>query len=421
MAFMHSRNTWICFGRRWPLGAPSAPNPNGEKVMLVLGLMSGTSADGIDVALARISGAPPKLNARLGDHVTIPFPPKVREAILRVAGGASTDTEELSQLNLLLGELFADAAIKACRKFRVPLARISLIGSHGQTVFHQGKPSNTLDGRKVSSTLQIGEPAVIAARTGVATIADFRPADMAAGGQGAPLVPFVDYLLYRHPHIGRVALNIGGIANVTVIPADVKPRSVFAFDTGPGNMVIDTLVRHFTHGREKFDRNANFAARGCVVLALVNSLLKDSYFYQSPPKSAGREQFGEAYAERFIEWGKKHRARPEDLIRSATALTSLSVIDAWHRFIAPRAKISQLIVAGGGAHNPLIMAQLTAALAGVDVIPSGALGLPEDSKEAFAFAILAYETFHGRAANLPSATGARRPAILGKVCYAPPR
>jgi anhydro-N-acetylmuramic acid kinase len=392
-----------------------------EKPMLVLGLMSGTSADGIDVALVRISGAPPKLNAKLKNHATFPFPPRVREAILRIAGGGTTHTEELSQLNWLLGELFADAATKACRKFRVPLSRVSLIGSHGQTIFHQGKPSRAFGVRGVASTLQFGEPAVIAARTGITTVADFRPGDMAAGGQGAPLVPFVDYLLYRHPRIGRVALNIGGIANVTVIPAGAKANDVFAFDTGPGNMVIDALVRYFTSGREKFDRNAAIAARGQVAFELVDSLLKESYFRQPPPKSAGREQFGEPYARRFIIYKRGIKNRRADLVRSATALTSLSIIDAWHRFIAPRAKIHQLIVAGGGALNPLIMAQLSAALAGVEVIRSSDLGVPIDAKEAFAFAILAYETFHGRAANLPAATGAKRAAILGKVCYAPPK
>ncbi len=392
-----------------------------EKPMLVLGLMSGTSADGIDVVLARVSGAPPTLRARLENHATISFPSRVREEILRIAGGQPTNTEGLSQLNFLLGELFADAAIKACRHFRVPVSRVSLIGSHGQTVFHQGKPSSAFGTRKIASTLQIGEPAVIAARTGITTVADFRPADMAAGGQGAPLVPFVDYLLYRHPRNGRVALNIGGIANVTVIPARARLKDVFAFDTGPGNMVIDALVRHFTSGRKRFDRNAKFARSGRVLPELVDSLLEEPYFLQRPPKSAGREQFGEYYTHMFISWGRRHRARPEDLIRTATALTSLSIIDAWHRFIAPRGRISQLIVAGGGAHNPLLTAQLSAALAGVEVIPSRSLGLPEDAKEAFAFAILAYETIHGRAASLPAATGARRRAILGKVCYAPPK
>ncbi|HUK30162.1 MAG TPA: anhydro-N-acetylmuramic acid kinase [Candidatus Acidoferrum sp.] len=393
-----------------------------EKPLRVLGIMSGTSADGIDVALARISGAPPKLSAHLENHAVFPFPPKVHEGILRIAGGTHTTTEELSQLNFLIGELFADAAIKACSKFRVPLARISLIGSHGQTIYHQGKPSRAFGTARIASTSQIGEPAVIAARTGITTVADFRPADMAVGGQGAPLVPFVDYLLYRHPRIGRVALNIGGIANVTVIPVAAKPRDVFAFDTGPGNMVIDALVRHFTDGREKFDRNAKIAASGEAIPALLEIILrKDPYFTQRPPKSAGREQFGESYAQRFIKWGKQHHERPEDLICTATALTSFSIIDAWHRFIAPRARINQLILAGGGAHNPLIMAQLSAGLSGVEVIPAGALGVPEDAKEAFAFAILAYETFHRRAANLPAATGARRPAILGKICYAPPK
>ncbi len=389
--------------------------------MLVLGIMSGTSADGIDVALARISGAPPKLDARLENHATIPFPTKTREEILRIAGGVSTNSEELSRLNFLLGELFAGAAIKACRTFRVPLGHISLIGSHGQTVYHQGKPTQVFGTLKIASTLQIGEPSVIAERTGITTVADFRPADIAVGGQGAPLVPFVDYLLYRHPRIGRVALNIGGIANVTVIPVGARPADVFAFDTGPGNMVIDALVRHFTRGREEFDRNAKLAMGGRILPGLVNSLLKNSYFLQHPPKSAGREQFGESFAQRIIEWGRRHRARQRDLIRTGTALTSLSIIDAWHRFIAPRAKISQLILAGGGAHNPLLMAQLSAALAGVEVIPSSALGVPEDAKEAFAFAILAYESFHQRAANLPAATGALRPAILGKICYAPPK
>jgi anhydro-N-acetylmuramic acid kinase len=244
---------------------------------------------------------------------------------------------------------------------------------------------------------------------------------MAVGGQGAPLVPFVDYLLYRHPRIGRVALNIGGIANVTVIPGGARPRDVFAFDTGPGNMVIDALVHHYTTGRKEFDRNAEIAASGHVVPELVNSLLKEPYFLKPPPKSAGREQFGESYAQRFISWRRGNRTQPADLIRTATALTSLSIVDAWHRFIAPRANIGQLIVAGGGSHNPLLMAQLSASLAGVEVLPSSALGVPEDAKEAFAFAILAYETIHGRAANLPSATGARRGAILGKVCYAPPK
>ena len=389
--------------------------------MRVLGLMSGTSADGIDVALARISGAPPRLEARLENFVSYVYPREVRNAILRIANGATTTTAEISRVNFQIGELFAGAVINACRRFRVPLSSVSLIGSHGQTIFHQGKPSRSAGSQQNASTLQIGEPSVIAARTAIATIGDFRPADMAVGGQGAPLVPFVDYLLYRDARVGRVALNIGGIANVTVIPAAARPADVFALDTGPGNMVVDALVQHFSRGQQSFDRNASLASKGTVIPSLLNSLLRDPYFRRQPPKSAGREQFGEMYATRLITVAKNNRWAAEDLIRTATMLTPLSIVDAWNRYIAPRAKIGELIVAGGGAHNPLMIAQLAAALRGVKILPASALGVPDDGKEAFAFAILAYESFHRRPANLPSATGAARPAILGKVCYAPPR
>jgi anhydro-N-acetylmuramic acid kinase len=383
--------------------------------------MSGTSADGIDVALARISGAPPNLRAKIEQATSIPFPRDVRETILRIANGAPSSSAEISELNFVLGNLFGDAVIRACRRFRVPPSRVALIGSHGQTIFHQGSPSRVRGTLRPASTLQIGEPAIIAARTGITTIGDFRSADMAVGGQGAPLVPFVDYLLYRDAKIGRAALNIGGIANVTVIPARAKAENVFAFDTGPGNMIIDSLMQHFSDGKVRYDDNAEFAITGAVSPELLDLLLADHYFRLRPPKSAGREQFGVAYAKKLIEWAAKHRVRTADLVRTATVFAALSIVDAWHRFVAPRAKVNQLIVAGGGAHNPLIMAQLAAALDGIEVKTSAALGVPEDGKEAFAFAILAYETFHGRPANLPSATGAKRRAILGKVCYAPPR
>src|SRR5258707_5281381 len=219
-----------------------------KRPMLVLGMMSGTSADGIDVALARVSGAPPNLNAKLLGHTSVKFPSALRKEILRVAEQHSITAGELSQLNFRLGEVFADAANAACRKFRISPKRIALIGSHGQTIFHQGKPANFL-GRPTASTLQIGESALIAAGTGITTVGDFRPADIALGGQGAPLVPYADYLLYRQKKLGRVSLNLGGIANITVLPRAAKPHQVFAFDTGPANMLIDALVSHFTHGR----------------------------------------------------------------------------------------------------------------------------------------------------------------------------
>jgi anhydro-N-acetylmuramic acid kinase len=397
----------------------------GERSRLALGLMSGTSVDGIDVALVRI--APPigkkitqnALHARLENFVTVPFPSALRAEVLRIAEGTRVSPGEISQLNFRLGRAFGEAALRACRKFRVDPRRLSVIGSHGQTIFHQGRPSHFL-GEKISSTLQIGEPAVIAAITGITTVGDFRPADMAVGGQGAPLVPFGDYLLYRDPRRSRAVLNIGGIANVTVIPKAASPHSVIAFDTGPGNMVIDALVHHFTNGRRPFDAEAHMASRGHLLPALANSLLAENYFRQAPPKSAGREQYGKAYVENILAWGRRHRARPEDLVRTATIVTALSIADALHRWVLPRTSLSQLIVSGGGARNPLILAQLSAALGGTEVLTTEELGLPGDAKEAFIFALLADETLHGRPSNLPSATGARRPALLGKICYPPP-
>lgn len=383
--------------------------------------MSGTSVDGIDVALVRIAPSIKEnaAHARLENFVTVPFPAAARAEVLRVAEGARVSPGEISQLNFRLGRLFGEAALRACRKFRLSPRRLSVIGSHGQTIFHQGKPSRFL-GEDVASTLQIGEPAVIAAVTGVTTVGDFRPADMAVGGQGAPLVPFVDYLLYRDPRRGRAVLNIGGIANVTIIPKAAPPHAVTAFDTGPGNMVIDALVRHFTGGRRCYDAEAQMASRGRLLPDLLDTLLAEPYFRQAPPKSAGREQYGKSYVEKILAWGRRHRARPEDLARTATMLTALSITDALHRWISPNTSISQLLVSGGGARNPLILAQLSAALAGVEVTTTEALGLRGDAKEAFIFALLADETLHGRPANLPSATGARRPALLGKICFPPP-
>ncbi len=390
------------------------------KPMLVLGLMSGTSADGIDVALARISGAPPHLDTKLLRHTSSKFPAALRKEILRVAEQHPITAGELSQLNFRLGEVFAEAAVAACRRFRVSTKRIALIGSHGQTIFHQGKPALYL-GRPTASTLQIGEPSVIAARTGITTVSDFRPADIALGGQGAPLVPYADYLLYRHEKLGRVSLNLGGIANITVIPASARPADIIAFDTGPANMLIDALVSHFTRGRQRFDKDAHLAQTGRAIPALLDELMRDPYLKLTPPKSTGREYYGHSFLKKVLALGKNHRAKPADLIRAATIFTALSVVDALNRFVLPETKIHQLIVSGGGAHNPLLLAQLSAVLSNIKIFPSLRVGIPQDAKEAFAFALLAYETWHRRPSNLPSATGAHAPAVLGKISYAPPQ
>src|SRR5712692_8007913 len=334
---------------------------------LVLGLMSGTSADAIDVALARVSSAAPRLNAKLLNHTSITFPLQLRKEILRVAEQQPISAGELSQLNFRLGEAFAEAALAACRRFRISPKKIALLGSHGQTIFHQGHPVPYL-GRRTASTLQIGEPAVIAARTGITTVADFRPADIAQGGQGAPLVPYADYLLYRHEKLGRVSLNLGGIANITVIPAAARPAQILAFDTGPANMLIDALVARFTRGRHHYDKNAQLAQQGRSIPALVNELMSDPYLKLPPPKSTGREYYGHAYLEKLLRLGRRHHAQPNDIIRAATIFTALSVVDALHRFILPKAKIHQLIVSGGGAHNPLILAQLAAALPQIEIV-----------------------------------------------------
>jgi anhydro-N-acetylmuramic acid kinase len=381
---------------------------------LALGIMSGTSADGIDVALVRIAGR----SASLENFAAFPFPRQVQKAILKLGEGRPVTTGEISQLNFLLGEIFASTALAACKKFRVVPARIDVIGSHGQTVFHQGTPS-LFNGQRVASTLQIGEPSVIAARTGITTVGDFRPADMAAGGQGAPLVPFVDFLLYRHPRIGRAALNIGGIANVTVIPAGAKIEDVYAFDTGPGNMVIDALVRHYTHGRKAYDRNAEMAERGTFLPRLSDELMRDNYYVKPPPKSAGREQYGEAYVRRVLAHRDSRRAKPEDVILTLTGVTAHSILYAFSLFVFSRTKVNELIVSGGGAHNPLLMKALGAAFeADFRIRESSELGVPGDAKEAFAFAVLAYETLRKRPANVPGATGAKKAVVLGKVCHA---
>jgi len=384
--------------------------------MLVTGLMSGTSADGIDVALADVHGAPPKLRSRLLRHTSRRMPEALRKEVLRVAEGASCTSGEISQLNFRLGKAFAEAAICACREFRVGLSRVELIGSHGQTIFHQGRPVLFL-GKSTASTLQIGEPSVIAAETGIPTVGDFRVADMSAGGQGAPLVPYADYLIYRDEKMGRVSLNLGGIGNVTVLPAGARPSQVVAFDTGPGNMLMDALVWHFTRKKQRFDRGARLARQGQPNTKVLKELMRDPYLRLGPPKSTGREYYGRAYFQELLRLGKRYGASPNDLIRTTTEFTVASVVDALKRFVLRRTKIQQLIVSGGGAKNPLIMAQLSASLTPIEVLPSSKLGVPEEAKEAYAFALLAYETWNRRPGNLPSATGAERGMVLGKICW----
>jgi len=379
---------------------------------LVVGLMSGTSMDGVDAALVQIRGKDDYIRVRLLDFFRVPFPGPLGRKLLDLAAGCTKSTGEISQLNFLLGEIFADAALGACRRAGIAPGRLAVIGSHGQTIYHQGKPSS-IGGRPTASTLQIAEAAVIAERTGAPVVSDFRTADMAAGGQGAPLVPMVDYLLLRLKREGVVALNLGGIANVTVIPAGPRPADVFGFDTGPGNMVLDGLVRHFTKDRRGYDAGGRRAARGKVIEPLLERALRFPFFRRQPPKSAGREQFGKPFLK--IYFLSQPPARPEDLLRTATELTARSVRDALERFVFPNVKIRRLIVSGGGAHNRFLMRRLREILPELRVNLSDDYGLPVDAKEAIAFAVLADRSLHGLAGNLPAVTGARRSVVLGKI------
>lgn len=371
--------------------------------MRVAGIMSGTSLDGIDVAIVDITGRGWSKKIETVAFSTRAYPKKVRESILGVSN-TPTHTATISRLNVLLGELYAEAVLGACEKYRLPATSIELIGCHGQTIFHEGQGARFL-GRTIASTMQIGEAAVIAERTGIPVISNFRARDMAAGGKGAPLVPYVDYLLFRHPSRGRVALNIGGIANITAIPAGAAPEDVIAFDTGPGNMVMDALVHR--HTGTLFDRGGRIAARGRANQALVARLLRARYYAASPPKSAGREQYGEDFLSHF------KGMRAEDAIATATALTAAAIVLGIGRFV--KCPVDDLIVSGGGAHNPRLMAYLAALLPGDAVRPSSDFGIDVDAKEAIAFAVLAYESRHGLPANLPAATGARNAVVLGDI------
>jgi anhydro-N-acetylmuramic acid kinase len=387
--------------------------------MIVAGVMSGTSADGINVALVKITEGSRKMKQvrgssfRLLGHVEVAYPKAVRRAVLEMMDAASARVADLARLNFLLGELYSEAILTAQKKYG---CKAELVGCHGQTLYHQGTPQAYL-GRKLAVTWQTGEGAVLAQRLGVAVVSDFRVADIAAGGKGAPLVPFLDFMLYRHASQGRIAQNIGGIANLTAIPAGATQKDVIAFDTGPGNMVIDALAERFLH--QTYDRDGRSAAMGTVLENVVAGMLKAPFFRAKPPRTAGREEFGREFAAQFVR--ACGRAPKEDILATATALTARSIAEALLRFVLNKnTNYQDLIVSGGGLKNAALMAMLVNAVMplGLQVRASDELGLPSEAKEAAAFALLAYQTWHRRPSNVPSATGARRSVVLGKISYA---
>ena len=376
--------------------------------------MSGTSLDGVDAALVEIAGSGEGTRIQLKHFVSVPFANDVQAELLRVASQTPVAAQVISHLNFLLATLYTEAITQLCGEAGIGLNQVDLIGSHGQTIFHQSEPA-PFCGRMLASTLQIGEGSLLAENTGITTISDFRPRDMAAGGKGAPLIPYVDYLIFRDQHLGRVLLNVGGIANITSLPAAATIEQVKAFDTGPGNMVIDALVRRFTNAEKTYDANGLIGARGQVISPLLENLLRDPFIKAQPPKTAGREQFGEAFVQQMLHYSKASRF--EDLVCTATELTARSVAAAVTRFVFPETTLQQMIVSGGGARNTFLMQRLQLALPDIKVLSSDDLGIPTAAKEAIGFAILANETLHLHPGNVPKATGARHPVVLGKVVY----
>ena len=379
---------------------------------LVVGLMSGTSADGIDAALVKIKGYGLNTQLTVPDFNCYPFDQQQKQKILSIAGAKACSVNEISQLNFYMGELFAEAAISVAQKAGFAISEIDLIGSHGQTIRHVPDPEPFLD-RRISSTLQIGDPSVIAQKTGVTTIGDFRPADMAAGGQGAPLVPLFDYLFFRSDKVTRAVLNIGGIANLTILPKSCTHEQVLAFDTGPGNMIVDNLCK--TLFNTNYDKNGALAGSGTISNKLIDRLLRDDYYSKPPPKSTGRERYGEDYLNKIMGLGHVDNLGPRDLISTMTFFTAKTISTAVERFYPQ--PIEEFIVSGGGVNNFILMRHLQELMPGINFSTTHQHGIPADAKEAVCFALLANETLNGRPGNIPSATGANRPVVLGKICY----
>lgn len=388
--------TWEALGRKDP--------------KVVVGLISGTSADGIDAAVVRVRGAGFATRVEVLHARTVPLPPADRSELFALFAPPAGTVDRVCAFNVRLGTLFADAALAAIRGAALVPDQVDLIGSHGQTIYHI-PPA----GARAGATLQIGEPAVIAERTGIPVVSDFRAADMAAGGHGAPLVPYLDYVFFRDPRRSRAVQNLGGIGNVTHLPSGGRFEAVLAFDTGPGNMVINGVVELATAGAQQFDRDGAMAARGRADRALLEDLLRDPYFAQTPPKSTGRERYGRDYAQRLVEAARGRGLSDADAVATATMLTVETIARAYRDFLLPRGGVDDVILCGGGSLNPVLRARLAAALAPAAVRTTDDLGLPGKAKEAVAFAVLAAEAVAGRPANVPSATGAAHPVVLGKL------
>lgn len=382
-----------------------------KKSKIVVGLISGTSVDGIDAALVRITGSGTSTRVQQIALATYSYPKKLRELILANSLPGTGSVDLLCELNVLCAHFFADAVKKIARKAGMPLSRIDLIGSHGQTVHHLPVPKKMF-GKSVRSTLQLADPSTIAKLTGIPTVGDFRMGDMAVGGEGAPMVPYFDYLMFRSAKFNRILLNLGGIANFTVLPKNCSTRDVVAFDTGPANIVIDALMQKFYN--KKFDQGGLFGLKGTILPELLVWMMRHPYFKQQPPKSTGRELFGKQYVAELLKRAK--RFRREDILATVTELTAFSVFDQYNRFIAKTMRVDEVLVSGGGAHNRAIMEALQDYFRTARVRTLENVGFSSDAKEAICFAVLANETIAEHPANIPSVTGAMKSVVLGKIC-----
>ncbi|MFS0722502.1 anhydro-N-acetylmuramic acid kinase [Paenibacillus sp. 1P07SE] len=377
-----------------------------------VGLMSGTSLDGIDAAVVQLTGSGAKTEVRLLHHATRPYPEELREQLKQLCTPGAADVAALAGMNVYLGRLFGDSALSAVKAAGLTADEIDFISSHGQTVWHMPEPAGKY---QPGATLQIGDLSVIAKHTGLPVVGDFRPADLAAGGQGAPLVPYGDLILFGDPLRGRLLQNIGGIGNCTAIPAGAEAGDLLAFDTGPGNMIIDQVVHSLTGGRLAYDEGGEWAAQGTTDEALLAELLNHPYYALAPPKSTGRELFGAAYASQVLDLAAERAIPAADTVATVTALTASSIAEACRRFVMPRFPVDEVIVSGGGAHNRTLMRQLAELLPEQEVRTAGELGMPDDAKEAVIFALLGHAFLEGNPNNIPAATGASRPTIMGKL------
>ena len=387
-----------------------------KPVRRVVGMMSGTSVDGVDAALVEIGGSDSRPEVRLLAFENKPYPARVREKIFTLFRPETATVDKVGYMNFLLGELYARSALSVIEKAGLKPGDVDLIGSHGQTIWHEPRPCGE-DGFPIRYTVQIGEGAVIAQRTGILTVSDFRVADMAAGGQGAPLVPFSEYLLYRREDAAILLQNIGGIGNMTVLPAGARPEEVYAFDTGPGNMIIDAVVSALTGGRDTYDAGGARGARGRVCQELLELLQRDEYYTQPLPKTTGREHFGVQYTGEILAWQKAHGLSDDDLVATVTDLTAWSISAAYERYVLPKYRAAELVVGGGGSYNRTLMGFLKRRMAphGVRVCVQEDLGWNSDAKEAVAFALLADRCVREQANTLPSVTGANAPVVMGKI------